>query len=322
PQGRDARGRLSGGVAAPPWGFAPPPATFVEPSGLVAVHTPPRSHLGGPLRYLCDLCVLHLVVVVVWLRGAFLQRTIPPAYVHIDLSHLDAVVLGVADDLGGGVEAHGLAVDQRGGEGGRVVDLEPRGDVDEDGEARRVRLREAVFAETLDLLEAVVGELVAVAAGAHAGDELLAEADDLVALALPGGHGAAELVGLAGREAAGDDGQLHRLLLKQRHAEGFAEDGVDLGRELRDGLVAAAAAEVGVDHVALDGAGADDGDLDDEVVELPRAEAREHGHLSPALDLKDANRVGFADGVVDGGIVEGRGDLAVEIQRRFIHRWH
>src|SRR5690606_20867449 len=130
-----------------------------------------------------------------------------------------------ADDLGGGVEAHGLAVDQRGGEGGRVVDLEPRRDIHKDGEARRVRLREAVFAEALDLLEAVEGELLAVAAGAHAGDELLAEAGNLIALALPGGHGAAELVGLAGCEAAGDDGQLHRLLLEERHAKGLAEDG-------------------------------------------------------------------------------------------------
>ena len=39
----------------------------------------------------------------------------------------------------------------------------------------------------------------------------------------------AELVGLAGREARADDGDLHRLLLEQRHAFGALEHGLELG---------------------------------------------------------------------------------------------
>ena len=67
--------------------------------------------------------------------------------------HCDAVVAGVADELGRGVEAHRLAVDQRGGEGGRVIVLEPGRDVDQQGEAGGVRFGEAVLAEAANLLE-------------------------------------------------------------------------------------------------------------------------------------------------------------------------
>jgi len=40
--------------------------------------------------------------------------------------------------------------------------LEPRRHVDEQREARRMRLREAVFAESLDLVEEPLGELAVV----------------------------------------------------------------------------------------------------------------------------------------------------------------
>ena len=58
------------------------------------------------------------------------------------------------------------------------------------------------------------------------------------ALAPPGGHRAAQLVGLAGREAGGDDGQLHDLLLEDRHAAGAFEHGVDRRRYLLDRFLA------------------------------------------------------------------------------------
>ena len=52
-------------------------------------------------------------------------------------------------------------------------------------------------------------------------------------------------------------------------------------------------------HVALDRPRPDDRHLDDEVVELPGFQPRQHGHLRPTLDLEDAERVGAADHVVD-----------------------
>ncbi len=241
-------------------------------------------------------------------RSVALQRAIPRAVVHVDLPHLDLVLAGVADDLGGGVEAHGLAVDKRGGEGRGLVALEPAGDVDEDGEARGVALGEAVLAEALDLLEAALGEVPRVAALEHAGDEPLAEGVDRVALALPRGHGAAELVGLVVGEARGDDRELHGLLLEERHAERAPEHLLDLGVGVGDRVGAVAPAEVGVDHPALDRPGADNRDLDDQVVEAPGLEAGEHGHLRPRLDLEDAEGVGVLDHVVDGGVLAVLGE--------------
>ena len=82
---------------------------------------------------------------------------------------------------------------------------------------------------------------------------------------------------------------------------------VGMRRGELDSLVAAAAAQIGVDHVALDGAGADDRDLDDEIVEFARLQSRQHVHLRAALDLEHADRIGLAQHVVDGGIVARHG---------------
>jgi hypothetical protein len=56
-------------------------------------------------------------------------------------------------------------------------------------------------------------------------------------------------------------------------------------------FLAVAAAQIGVHHVALDRAGADDGHLDDEVVELARFQARQHVHLRAAFHLEHADRI-------------------------------
>jgi hypothetical protein len=80
------------------------------------------------------------------------------------------VAARVLHDLGGGVEAHRLAVQERAGEGRRLVALEPGGDVHQQREARGVRFGKAVFAEALDLHEDLPGEVLLVAAFAHAFD--------------------------------------------------------------------------------------------------------------------------------------------------------
>ena len=66
-------------------------------------------------------------------------------------------------------------------------------------------------------------------------------------------------------------------------------------------------------HVALDRAGADDRDLDDEIVEFARFQPGQHSHLRTALDLEDTDGIGLAQHVVDGGIARrhsGKGHLA------------
>src|SRR3546814_18726111 len=81
----------------------------------------------------------------------------------------------VANDLRRRVEAHRLAVEQGGGESGRMPAFDPGRGVDEDREAGGVALREAVGAEALDLLEAAFGEIRVIAVGDHAAAEPLAE---------------------------------------------------------------------------------------------------------------------------------------------------
>ena len=97
--------------------------------------------------------------------------------------------------------------------------------------------RESVAAEAFELLEGLLGELLLVAVGDHAGDELVAEGGD-AAGELEGRHALAELVGLAGREAGAYDGDAHGLLLEQRHAERLAEHLLQLGLRIDDRLLA------------------------------------------------------------------------------------
>ena len=60
-----------------------------------------------------------------------------------------------------------------------------------------------------------------------------------------------------------------------------------------------------MDHIALDGAGSDDGDFDHEIVEAVGFHAGEGCHLCAAFDLEDADGVGFLHEFEGGGIVFG-----------------
>ena len=75
---------------------------------------------------------------------AALERDIPLRAVHIDRAHGDAVVLRIAKDLRGRVEAHRLAVEERRSEGRWMVALEPGARIDEEREAGGMRLGKSV----------------------------------------------------------------------------------------------------------------------------------------------------------------------------------
>ena len=87
-------------------------------------------------------------------------------------------------------------------------------------------LREAVGAEPLQLAEGPLGELPLVAVVDHPLDELVLEVRH-PAGELERRHGPAELVGLPGREPGALDGDLHRLLLEQRHAQRLAQHALE-----------------------------------------------------------------------------------------------
>ncbi len=166
--------------------------------------------------------------------------------------------------------------------------------------------RKSVTAKALQLLEGLLGVIPLIAIGDHAGDQLVAEFRDAARM-FEGRHAPSELVGLARREARAFDGDAHRLLLEERHAQGLAEHLLQLGLGIDDILLALAAAQIGMHHVALDRARPDDRDLDDEVVEGARLDPRQHRHLRAAFDLEDAERVGLADHRVGRGILGGNG---------------
>ena len=155
----------------------------------------------------------------------------------------------------------------------------------------------AVTAEPLDLVEAAPRELFLIPPRHHAIDQLALEIFH-AAIAAERGHGPAQAVGFGRREIGRGNGQLHRLFLEQRHAQRLAEHVfqlIGIMRRLRAGKVhrfaALPAAQIGVHHVALDRAGPHDGDLDDQIIELRRLQARQHVHLRPAFDLEDADRI-------------------------------
>ena len=197
----------------------------------------------------------------------------------------------VAHELRRCIKAHGLTVDERRAECRRLMALQPGGRVDQQGKARRMRFRKAIFAEAEDLVEYLPGEALRIATLVHAVDQAPLERSQ-TALALPGRHGPAQPVGLAGREARRNDRQLHDLLLENRHAERTLEHLLHGLTRIGHGLLAIAAPQVRMHHLALDRSRPHDRHFDHEIVEILRAQARQHGHLRPRFDLKDARRVG------------------------------
>src|SRR5690606_27169485 len=192
---------------------------------------------------------------------------------------------------------HGPAIDKSTGEGGRFVAFEPAAGVGEQGEAGGVGFGEAVIAEALDLLEDALGKLQGVAPLKHALGEFFPVRCQ-AAPALPGGHGAAQLVCFTRRVAGGNYGYLHDLFLEQGYAEGTLEHFFQRRGWIADLFISMPTAQVGMHHVPLDRAGADDGYFDDQVVELLWPQSGQHAHLGSGLDLEYAYGVGPADHLV------------------------
>ena len=209
---------------------------------------------------------------------------------------------GVLDQLRGRVEAHRLAVQQRGEEGRGREALEPGRGIHQQREAGGVGFGKAVAAEALDLLAQALGEVGVVAVVRQPVEQLLAVALEL-ALAPPGTHRAAQLVGLAAGKVGRDHRELHHLLLEDRHAQRARQHTADLFAQAVQRILAArrtlARLQVGMDHAALDRAGAHDRDFHHQVVEALRPQARQHGHLRARLDLEHADRIGARQHFVD-----------------------
>ena len=150
-------------------------------------------------------------------RRAALQATPRPRSGRRRGAHAHPVATRVGDERLGRPEAHRLGVEQRRGERGGVVALEPRRAVDEVRERHRVRSGNPKFAN---------------AASASKTSSATAPETPRSAIPRTGGpqphhpqlgalrrHRLAQLVGLGGAETRDGDRHLHQLLLEQRHPE-------------------------------------------------------------------------------------------------------
>ena len=164
-----------------------------------------------------------------------------------------------------------------------------------------MRFGKAVFAEAQDLLVDLPRELLIVAVVAHAFDQSLLERLE-TALVFPRRHRAAQPIGLSRSEIRRDDCELHHLLLEDRHAERALQDAPHCIARIGDRLELLPAAQIRMHHSPLDRTGADDRDLDHQVVVILRLHPRQHRHLRARLDLEHADGVAVADHLVHARI--------------------
>ena len=94
------------------------------------------------------------------------------------------------------------------------------------------------------------------------------------------------MVGFFWGEARTDHGDLHGLFLKQWHAQCAFGDLFQLRAKGLGFLQAMAAADIGLNHIALNGAGAYNCHLDHQIVKLLRPHPGQKIHLRPAFHLK------------------------------------
>src|SRR3970040_1609319 len=88
---------------------------------------------------------------------------------------------------------------------------------------------------------------------------------------------------------------MHYLLLKERHSQRFFQDRDQARMRILYRFLPAPAAKIRMDHAAGNRPGPHDAYFDDEIIEVLRPKPWEHLHLRPALDLKNAHRIGSAD---------------------------
>ncbi len=202
--------------------------------------------------------------------------------IDVDGQHQDAMLFGIADDLRGRVKSHWLRVEQGRGERRGIMAFQPARDIDQQGKARGMAFGKAVFAETLDLVEAAMRKFGIVAARDHVADHQILMRVDHPARS-KSRHGLAQLIGLCGRKLRRVDGDFHRLFLKNWNAVSPPQDRRQLvwrtvlkrgTRQTELGLRVLAhppaLLEIWMNHIALDRARPYDRHLHNQIVELAR----------------------------------------------------
>ena len=169
-------------------------------------------------------------------------------------------------------------------------------------ERKGVRLREPKVRETLELFEDALARGGVNPPLLHTGHQVSFEGFHALRTTL-GSHCTAKLIGPSARKTCCIRRDAHELLLEERHAERLTQSRFEEWVQVSDLLTSRSPPQVGVDRAPLDRAGAYEGNLHDDVVEAPRFETGKRVHLRARLHLKDANRVGCAQQVVDPRIL-------------------
>ncbi len=180
--------------------------------------------------------------------------------------------------------------------------LEVGAGIGQQGEAGGVRLGKTVEREGGDRLHDLILRRAGDAVALHAAAQLVFHLPH-ARLRAPEAEGAAQLFGLASSEPGGDHGHAQQLLLEERHAQRAGQHRLQRSMRVAHRLAPLPPLQVGIHHAPHDGSRADDGHFHHDVVKIPRTQARQAGHLRPALHLEHAHGVGFLERAVDGGIV-------------------
>ena len=211
------------------------------------------------------------------------------------------MAFGVVDQLGRRVKAHGLGIEQSRQKAGGFVAFEPAAHVGQQRKTGGVALGKAVFAKALNLLEDGLGKRFVIAVFDHLVHQPVMKLVH-AALALPGSHGAAQVVGFITGEVGCNHGNLHHLLLKNRDAQGAPQGLTQRWIRVDHVIRALAVFKVRVHHAALNRAGPHNGHFNHQIVKRAGFQARQHAHLRAALNLEHAHGVGIADHLVSGRV--------------------
>ena len=227
-----------------------------------------KRGVGAPLDDALHLGLAHALDVgerqsnAVGIIGCPLDGIRRAGSIDVEAEDRDAETARVVEDEPLGIHAR-VVGEHAGEECRRMVRLEPRGLIRRQCERRGMGLAEAEGGEGAQHLPHALDGDEVIAVGEGSGIEPRAH----VVLALGRAHGATGLVGL-GQRAAGHGGHdAQHLLVEDDDAVGLGEDRAQVVVDV-DGVVPSLPrTQEGGDHVGLDRAGAEERDIDDDVVE-------------------------------------------------------
>src|ERR1700751_1408136 len=119
-------------------------------------------------------------------------------------------------------------------------------------------------------------------------------------------EGPAKFFGLSAGKSRGDHGNAKKLFLEERHAQCSRERGFQERMQRLYWFAPLPAVQVGMNHLSHDRAGADDGYLDNNVIEALRLKPRKARHLRPAFHLEKSDGIGLLQRGINSRIIRGK----------------